>query len=318
MAGADLMSCFDGGAVVVKKLVTSVLVLAAAVMLLSGPATSAPVPGERMAVVASFYALYEFSQRVGADRVSVRNLVPAGAEPHDYEPTPRDVIAINEARVVVYNGIGLERWLGRLLPQIPERVTKVNASEGIPPLVVSSGESRGQPDSHVWLDPLLAQRQVDNIAAGFGRADPGGRAIYEGNARAYKARLQALHEQYQRALARCRTKVFVVNHAAFGYLAARYNLTQIAITGLEPEVEPTPARIREVLRLIRQHGVTVIYYETLASPRVAAAIAREVGARILVLNPIEGLTTDEIREGKTYLTVMEQNLRNLVQGLDCR
>ncbi len=281
----------------------------------SGPRSLAAA--EKMAVVASFYPMFEFARQVGGERVTVRNLTPAGAEPHDYEPTPGDIIAINSAKVLVYNGAGLEPWVKKLLPQVPPRVLKVNATEGIRLTTVTSGEDRGRLDPHIWLDPILAQRQVDNILAGFVRADPDGKAAYEANAMKFKQKLAALHDRIQKTLGQCRTKVFVANHAAFGYFARRYGLTQIAISGLAPETEPSAGKIREVLRLVRQHKLRVIYYETLTSPRVASVIAREVGARVLVLDPLEGLTDQDLKQGKDYLSVMDENLRNLVQGFDC-
>ncbi|MBI4279873.1 MAG: zinc ABC transporter substrate-binding protein, partial [Armatimonadetes bacterium] len=113
-------------------------------------------------------------------------------------------------------------------------------------------------------------------------------------------------------------KAFITSHAAFGYLARRYGLEMIAISDLSPEAEPTPARIREVVREARKRGIRVIYYETLVSPRVAETIAREVGAQTLVLNPIEGLSAGELRRGRNYFTVMDENLRHLARGLDCR
>jgi zinc transport system substrate-binding protein len=280
-------------------------------------AAGAPAASQKIAVVASFYPMYEFARKVGGDRVIVRNLTPAGAEPHDYELTPRDIVAVNAAGMFVYNGAGLEAWVEKLLPQIPARVVKVKASEGIPLSAVTSGEDRGLVDPHVWLDPVLAQRQVDNIAAGLARADPAGRSVYEANAQVFKQNLRELHLRLLKTLARCRTKVFVANHAAFGYFAARYGLRQIAISGLAPEAEPSAAKLKEILRVVRQYRLRVIYYETLASPRVAETLAREVGARILVLNPLEGLTDAELRRGKDFIAVMDGNLRNLTQGLDC-
>lgn len=289
----------------------------AVIAVLASLAAAASAPASRISVVASFYPLYHFARQVGGDRVTVRNLTPAGAEPHDHELTPRDVIAVNEARLLVYNGAGLEPWVRRLLPQVPGRVVKVNASDGIQLMRIGSSENRSQIDPHVWLDPVLAQRQVDNILAGLVQADPSGRAAYEANAAGFKAKLGALHDRIQRALAPCRKKVFITTHTAFGYFAARYALTQFAISGVTPEGEPSAAKMREILRIVRQHDIRVIYYETLVSPRVAAAIAREVGARTLVLNPIEGLTDAEVQQGKDYVSVMDENIRNLTRGLDC-
>lgn len=272
--------------------------------------------GERLPVTATFYPLAEFSRQVGGDRVMVRTLVPARVEPHDYEPTPRDLVELARARVVVYNGAGFEPWLRRLLPTLP-RVVRVDSTAGLVLARSTAGGPRATTDPHVWLDPILAQHQTERILAGLIAADPAGRAVYEGSARSFARRLAALHERNVRTLAPCRKKVFVVSHAAFGYFATRYGLTQIAISGVSPQEEPSAAKIREVLRLVRRHGLQVIYYETLVSPRVAATIAREVGARTLVLNPIEGLTTAEQQQGKTYLSIMEENLRALVAGLDC-
>jgi zinc transport system substrate-binding protein len=295
----------------------SVLTLVVVLALLATASWGTTTAAEKITVAASFYPMYEFARQVGGDRVTVRNLTPAGAEPHDYELTPKDIIAVNGAKVLIYNGAGLEPWVQKLLPQILPQVLKVNASEGIRLTTATSGEEQGRPDPHVWLDPILAQRQVDNILAGFLRSDPEGKVVDEANAEKFKQELTALHARFQRTLSSCRKKVFITNHAAFGYFAARYGLTQIAISGLAPDTEPSAAKIRDLIRLARQNEIRVIYYESLVSPRVAAAIGREVGARTLVLDPLEGLTDEDLAQGKNYLSVMGQNLRNLVQGLDC-
>lgn len=286
----------------------------------------------RLSVVTSIYPLFEFVQRVGGDRVDVHNLVPAGAESHDYEPTPRDLAAIERGALLVFNDAGLEPWVARVLPQLSDRHVTVNATEGLPLLSgVAGGEDgdedggqvagrpgRGGIDPHVWLDPLLAQQQVERIVAGLLVADPPGRADYEANAARLKEELQMLHAQFESTLRRCRRKAFITSHAAFGYLARRYGLKQIAIGGLSPQAEPSPARLVDVVRLARRRGIKVIYHETLDSPRVAQTIALEVGASVRALNPLEGLTRAEERQGKNYFTVMYENLRNLAEGLDCR
>jgi zinc transport system substrate-binding protein len=278
-------------------------------------ASPSPQRPARISVVTSFYPLYEFSKRVGGDAVVVRNLVPAGAEPHDFEPTARDVAALNAAQVLVYNGAGFEPWIEKLVPTLPATVQRINTTAGLP---LVEGAHGGGPDPHVWLDPVLAGRQVDRVAAGLAHADRDRTATYEANAAALRADLLALHQRYGQTLQGCRKKTIVTTHAAFGYLARRYGLTMIAIAGLSPEAEPSPARLRQVLAEVRMHGIRVIYFETLVSPKVAQTIAREVGARTLVLNPVEGLTPDQQVSGATYFTVMDENLRNLAEGLDCR
>lgn len=271
-----------------------------------------------VAVVASFYPLFEFAQRVGGDRVTVRVLVPAGVEPHDFEPTPRDVAALTNARIVIYNGAGFEPWLEKVLPDLPAAV-KVDASRGLPLHRGAGGgdETAGERDPHVWLDPVLAAAQAARIVEGLSEADPAGREVYGQHGARLAADLRALDQRFASALASCRRRVFITSHAAFGYLARRYGLTQVAISGLSPESEPPPGRMREIVAEARRTGTTVIYYETLVSPRVAEVLAREVGARVAVLNPLEGLSPDDQRRGQNYFTVMDENLRALTDGLDC-
>ncbi|MDR7418129.1 MAG: zinc ABC transporter substrate-binding protein [Armatimonadota bacterium] len=280
-----------------------------------GPAPSPPT-GRRVSVVASFYPLYEFAARVGGDAIAVRNLVPAGAAPHDFEPSPRDVAALYASGVLIYNGAGFEPWIEKLLPALPAAVERVETTEGLP--LLRGIEDRDAADPHVWVDPVLAQRQVDRILAAFVKVDPERRRTYEANAAVLRADLAALHRRAAETLKNCRSTTLVTAHAAFQYFANRYGLRLIPITGLSPEVEPAPARLRAVLREVRTHRVRAIYFETLASPKVAQTIAREVGARTLVLNPVEGLTRDEQAAGTTYFTVMHENLRHLADGLECR
>lgn len=300
------------------------IVLAGSTPHATGASPPAPLPGfaeaARIPVIASFYPLFEFAGRIGGGGAVVRNLVPAGASAHDYEPTAREVAALRGARLVIYNGAGFEPWIKKILPTLPASVVRVNATSGLPLMRGrdAHGHAESGLDPHVWLDPVLARQQAGLILAGFVRADPGRRAAYETNAAALRADFDALHRRYADTLKTCRKQVIVTAHAAFGYLAARYGLTMVPIFGLSPEVEPSPARLRAVLREVRKHGVRVIYYETLTSPRVAQAIAREVGAKTLVLNPVEGLTPAQRAGGATYFTVMDDNLRNLVEGLDCR
>jgi zinc transport system substrate-binding protein len=295
-----------------------------------GAAGPSPIGAATLRVVASFYPLYEFAGRIGGDLVEVRNLVPAGAEPHDFEPAPQDVAALHAARLLVYNGAGFEPWVNKLLAILPPGVERVNATEGVTLIKheqTSQGHTEGGAgpragppgvDPHVWLDPVLAQQQVDNILAGFARIDPQRMATYAANAARLKVDLQALHDRYAGTLRPCRIKTLVTTHAAFGYLARRYGLSMIPISGLSPESEPSPARMRAVVQQVRRYGIRVIYFETLVNPKVAETIAREAGARTLVLNPVEGLRTEEQDRGATYFTVMDENLRNLAEGLDCR
>ena len=270
---------------------------------------------DRVLVIASFYPLAEFARRIGGDRVDVRTLIPAGVEPHDYEPSPRDIVTLERARLLIYNGAGFEPWMARLLPELRSTVVQVNATAGM--ALLHPEWSSGGPDPHVWLDPVRAQEQAARVLAGLIAVDPAAGARYERNARGLRSALEALQARYEQGLRACRRKEFVTTHAAFGYLAVRYGLRQVPIAGLDPESEPSPARLRLIIDFVRRSGATVIYSEALISPRTAETVARETGARVEVLNPLEGLTRDELARGLDYVTVMDANLNALARGLDC-
>lgn len=285
-------------------------------------------------VVATFYPLYEFSRQVAGDRAEVVSLVPNGVEPHDWEPSPSDVARVQKARLFVYNGSGFEPWVERLLADVQGvGPLVVNATEGLALMAADlpRHDREGDPhearargggsaplDPHVWLDPVLAQAQVDRIRMALEKLDSEGAAMYGDNARRFTARLAELDAAFERGLRQCARRDIVVSHAAFNYLARRYHLTVVPVMGLSPESEPSPAQMAAIVRFARRQKVQYIFFETLVNPKLAETLAREVGARTLILNPVEGLTREEEAAGKDYVALMEGNLRNLRIGLDCR
>lgn len=283
------------------------------------PKVAAP---PRPLVVASFYPLYDFARQVAGDKAEVVSLVPTGVEPHDWEPSPRDAARVEKAAVFIYNGAGFDPGAERLAKNAGAAVV-VEATAGLPLLAVDlPGHEKehggAERDPHVWLDPTLARRQVEAIRAGLAKADPASADHYASRAAAYATRLATLHDAIGTGLADCRRREIVVSHAAFTYLAHRYKLLQVPVMGLAPEAEPSPAELARVVRLVRRLKATVIFFETLVSPKLAETLAAEVGAKTLVLNPLEGLTADEEKAGKDYVSVMEDNLRNLRLALECR
>jgi zinc transport system substrate-binding protein len=288
---------------------------------------------DRLLVIASFYPLYDFVRHVAGDDVDVVSLVPPGVEPHDWEPSPHDLAEVRRARLLVYNGAGLEPWVERVLRDVAGTdLVVVNATRGLALVtdqaVDDDGRSTGTPgiarrgtapvDPHVWLDPVLAISQVEAIRAGLQQADPVRAATYEVNAVAYVARLRALDAAYAGGLRDCARRDVVTAHAAFGYLTRRYGLTQVPVLGVLPEAEPSPADLARLIQAARRRGVRAVFAETILNRRLTEALAREVGAEVLVLNPLEGLTAEEQAAGKDYLSVMEENLRALRAGLGCR
>jgi zinc transport system substrate-binding protein len=286
-------------------------VVATAVLVAIGPAGcdrgEGGTPG-RVEVVAAFYPLQFVAERVGANAVVVTGLAPPGTEPHDLELTPDQVRQIADAEVVAY--------LRGFQPAVDETVEQVAADSAAFDVAEATTLMAGDggADPHVWLDPTrlaaIADRFADRLAGLVPDAVEGIRT----RAAALRTDLEALDREYAQGLRSCRRKQIVTSHAAFGYLAQRYGLEQIAISGLSPETEPSPQRLADVTVQARRHGVTTIFFETLVSPRVAETLAREVGARAEVLDPIEGL---EPGSADDYLSVMRANLSRLRTALDC-
>lgn len=282
--------------------------------------------GEKIEVLATFYPLYDFTRQVGGERVEVSCLIPNGVEPHHWEPSPGDIIAVKKADVLIYNGAGLEPWIDNVLRSIDlQKTVVVNTSAAVTLLPAGEHEAEehrtcsedghGGYDPHIWLDPVNAQKQVEQIRDALIRVDPDGREYYETNAGSYLARLDALDRAFQETLAQAPQKEIVTTHAAFNYLCRRYGLKQVPIMGLSPEAEPGPAKMAEIIKLVKGKKIRYIFFETLVSPKVAEIIAAETGAGTMVLNPIAGLTPEESASGKDYVALMEQNLANLKVAL---
>lgn len=286
--------------------------------------------GKKTVVYTTIYPLYDFATNICGERAEVVQLVPDGVEPHDWEPSPRDMVNLKQANVFVYNGAGLESWVQKVLRNLPDDgPVTVDCSAGIELLPVNADTLTDEHDTeieghhehdtgvdpHIWLDPVNAQIMVDNILLGLQRVGPDNSNYYNDNARTYQTRLKELHKKYEQTLAGAKQREFIVSHAAFGYLARRYNLEQLAIRGISPEADPSPARMTEIINIAKESGVKHIFFETLISPRVSEVIAQESGATILVLNPLGGITSQERQSGKDYLDIMEENLRNLSLAL---
>ena len=255
--------------------------------------------GGKKEVAASFYPLAFAAEELGGDGVDVVNLTPPGTEPHDLEPTPSDVRELKSADLVLLLGHGFQ-------PQLEEAARGGDVVE----LLDTPGLNRfPNDDPHVWLDParyeLLARRIGDELGT-------------EASIQPFVARLEALDHDYRRGLADCARDDIVTSHDAFGYLAQRYGLRQIPITGLSPEAEPSPKDLSRVVDLVRSTHATTVFSETLVSPRIAEAVATETGARTAVLNPIEGLEPSGAANGEDYFSLMRSNLVALRAALGCR
>ena len=265
--------------------------------------------GGKLKVVASFYPMAEFARQVGGDQVTVTTLIPDGVEPHEWEPTAKDLSGIKDAGLFIYNG-GVEPWAPKAVNAIgADKVRALEAGRG-------HLELNGHLDPHLWLSPKQAQLEVNAIRNGLIQADPAHKDAYTANAAAYIGKLQQLDKQLTAIVKTAKRKEFVTTHAAFGHLAADYGLRQLSILGISPEAEPSPAELTQLVNLVQEKNIKYVFFETLVSPKVAQTLAAETKAQTLVLNPLEGLTREERAAGADYLSVMEQNIKNLQLALN--
>lgn len=299
--------------------------LATCLAVLALAACNAPARADgKLDVVTAFYPFQFLSERIGGSDVHVTDLTKPGAEPHDVELNPRQVGTIADAGVVVY--------LRGFQPAVDDAVAQeakgraFDASRVVPLLPLADGtDGRPEPgadhpetaaggmDPHVWLDPVRFATIAGRLGARFAQADPAHAAGYTARAAQVQAELGTLNTEMAAGLRRCTRHEIVTSHSAFNYLATRYGLTQIGITGISPEAEPSPRRMGKIAAQAKATGTTTIFFETLVSPKVAETLAREVGARTAVLDPLEGLTNDK----NDYFSVMRDNLAALRTALGC-
>ncbi len=264
--------------------------------------------GPRLQVAASILPLADFAREVGGARVQVEALVPAGASPHTYEPTPAQLRLLSRARLLVLNGGGLEFWADKVIDAAdnPDLIV-VRTAAGSRILAGDADEPGGNP--HLWLSPREAMHQVEAIRDALVRADPAGAAVYRANSARYVTRLQALDREIREAVAGFRTRKFIAFHAAWAYFARDYGLEQAAVIERSPGREPSPAEIAAIVRTAKAIGARAIFAESQFPTRAAQAIAEESGARVLLLDPL-GQPPDY-----RYLDTMRRNLAQMRKAL---
>jgi zinc transport system substrate-binding protein len=282
----------------------------------------------RLTVVASVFPLFDFARTVAGPDAEVRMLIPAGVEPHSWEPRPSDILGVARADIFLYVSEEMEPWAHSLVSavgsrgvdmvEVMERLGFSGTGHGHGHAEADDGPAGIERDPHFWLDLSLSARTVEMIGSLLAKEDPESSDGFISRARAYAGRLEEMDRAFSKGLENCRTRVFVTGgHSAFGHFAKRYDLKQISLYGINPDSEPTPAHMASVSKSMRKENLDVVFFEDMVNPRLARVLASEVGASTSVLTPAGNLTAVRMDQGVTFMQVMEENLQNLRKGLYC-
>jgi zinc transport system substrate-binding protein len=291
---------------------------------------------KRLVVVATLFPLYDFAKNVAGERAEVTLLLPPGAEPHGFEPKPADIVRLNKADVFLYTSPDMEPWAADILKGLQNRnLEVVNTSQGV---ITRGGEEKkehrhdhpdkhkpghhdhsGAADPHIWLDFGNAVRMVENIRDGLAKKDPAGKDVYEKNAASTIGQLKALDDRFRTGLNTCEKRILVNGgHFAFDYMAKRYGFRYVSVYGISPDAEPTAANLAGITKILRENGLRFLYHEELINPKVAQMLAKEAGVALLKLQPAHNLTREQLDRNESFLSLMEENLKNLRTGMQCR
>ena len=314
---------------VLVAVLTAALMLLAACTAQNGAQTAKnnDADNDKLLVYTSFYPIYDFASQIGGDRAELVRLITDGSEPHSWEPQPADIVGLEKADVFIYNGAGMETWVDKVLSSLQSKeLVVVDTSVGVNLIAAEHhhdhdeeahdededhdhDEDEASYDPHIWLSLRNAKKQAENIKNALAQADPDNAAYYNDNYNRFAKELDILDAEYTKALQSIADKNVVVSHQAFAYLCRDYGLTQMAVEGLTPDSEPDAARMVEIIEFCKQNNVKTIYFEELASDKVAQTISKATGVSVSVL------TAEQSQTGDDYLGFMRANLRALTEGL---
>jgi len=266
--------------------------------------------GQNKTVYTTIYPIYDFAKKIGGEKIRVVNIVPQGVSPHDWEPTARDIANITKSDLVLYMGLGLDDWIEKV-KGFGGKTKFSKVSENIDLI-----QENNTYNPHLWLSPLYALKIAENIKNALVLTYPADKDYFEANFEKLKNELLAMDKEYKDEIAKTPKKIFIVYHSAFSYLARSYGLNQISVVGLSDEEEPTPTRIKEVINIIKSNGIKYVFTEPLSQPKALRVIAEETGAEILNLHTLEGLTEEDVKKGREYISIMKDNLKNLIKALE--
>ncbi len=269
---------------------------------------------DKLLVYTSFYPMYDFTKKIGGDKVQVFNLVQPGQEAHHYEPTAKQMVGMAQAKLIVINGVGMESWVDSLPSNIKSKV--LDTSKNVKLIKRTTNQNQNQADDpHIWLSIENAIVQMENIKNKLIELDDKNKHYYQNNFEKYSLLFDLLNTAYKQQLQNLTHRDIVVSHRAFGYIAQDFNLNQHSLSGIESDIDPTPAVMAQIKNFILQNNIKAVFYQTSANSKVAELIAKQTGAKLYQLSTLESLTIKELENNEDYLTIMTQNLINLTAAL---
>lgn len=282
-----------------------ILMLSSLFLILCGCTRTEIIPNGKPKIYTSFYALYDFTNKIGGDKINLKNIMPPAVEPHDWEISTQDIVDLENADALIYNGSGLENWIDKVKNTLQNQIEYIDLTK----------DMQIKNDPHVWLNPLLAKKQFKKIYKSLSKIDVQNQNYYKENYLAVSKQIDELDKKIRNAVKNFKSKDIVVAHQAYKYFCDEYGLNQIALEGIEEESEPTVERMKEVTDFIENNDVKYIFYEGSPSKAIKT-IAQDTGVNLLELNPFEYLTKQQISNGDDYFSIMEKNLENLKVALE--
>lgn len=270
---------------------------------------------ELLKIYATFYPMYYIAGEITQEKADIVQMIPAGVEPHTWEPTLKTMAELKNSSMFIYNGAGMERWAEKIIENLRENNVKVvETSIGVD-LIKSDGNNHDDCDPHTWVSPANLKIQAKNVLDALVDIDKQNEEYYKENYKILAAKLDKLNGDIKEASKQFKIKTIITSHEAFGYFAKEYGLMQIPIRGMSPEQEPSPAKLAEIVDICLENHVRYIFTEKFVNPKFSNIIADEINGDVLTLNAAHGLSDDEISEGQDYITIMYDNLNSLEKAL---
>jgi len=308
-----------------SKKIALLLLLLISFLLSCQPAKESNREDQKLRVIATIFPIYDFARNIGGDKIKVTMLLPPGTDAHHYELKPEDIVKVSKTDIFLFTNFEMEQWAYKIINAAEKNTNMLAIETGAGAVLLplnAEGEEQenhvSKFDPHIWLDMDNAQKMVDNIAAAFIKKDSRNSDYYLKNAHNYKLKLIAVDQRYRAELTRCKTKTILhAGHWAFAYLAKKYNLNYIAAYNVSADAEPSPQKMVDLVQQGKSQRIAYIYYESMINPRLAQMIARETGAGLLKLNNGHDVSKADIKNGESFISLMEKNLINLKKGLQC-